>query len=146
MDNPLIYATWSTTGRHDQKELILLTVKEMVFCCYDWYVDHSRGKTEDDKAVIGVVDGKETLVTSFRAGIVPPPMAHQSLQIPEPVNALVFAPSVNDKRSWMNSNVFCAISCNNSLTFFKQVMVSTMRLKTYIQEFTCRWSASYYTL
>lgn len=140
MNNPLIYATWSITGRHDQKELILLTLKEIMFCSFNWRVDRSRGKTADDRAVIGVIDGKETLVTGFRAGIVPPPMAHQSLQVQVPVNAIVFAPSVDDKKSWINSNIFCTVSCDNSITFFKQLTVRTLTIKLKVfsrVRFTC---------
>ncbi|KAL6440916.1 hypothetical protein ACFW04_003370 [Cataglyphis niger] len=124
-DNPLIYATWSTTGRYDQKELILLTSKEIMFCSFNWCVNHSRGKNIDDNTVIAVIDGNKTLVTSFRNGIVPPPMAHQSLQIQKPVNAIAFAPSINDKTSLINSNMFCIISCDNRLTFFKQITDSS---------------------
>ncbi|KMQ97926.1 elongator complex protein 1-like protein [Lasius niger] len=125
-DNPLIYATWSTTGRYDQKELILLTSKEIMFCSFNWCVNHSRGKTVDDNTVIAVIDGNKTLVTGFRDGIVPPPMAHQSLQIQEPVNAIAFAPSINDKTSLINSNMFCTISCDNRLTFFKRITDSSI--------------------
>ncbi|XP_011265632.2 elongator complex protein 1 isoform X2 [Camponotus floridanus] len=124
-DNPLIYATWSTTGRYDQKELILLTLKEIMFCSFNWCVNHSRGKTVDDNTVIAVIDGKKTLVTGFRDGIVPPPMAHQSLQIQESVNAIAFAPSINDNTSLINSNMFCTISCDNRLTLFKQITDSS---------------------
>jgi len=122
-DNPLIYATWSTKGRYDQKELILLTLKEIMFCSFNWCVNHSRGKTVDDNTVIAIIDGKKTLVTGFRDGIVPPPMAHQSLQIQEPVNAIAFAPCINNNTSLINSNMFCTISCDNRLTLFKRITV-----------------------
>lgn len=122
MDNLLIYATWSAIGRYNQKELILLTLKEIISCSFNRCVNHSRGKTLNDKAVIGVIGGRETLITGFRVGLVPPPLAHQSLQTQEPINAIIFAPDVNDKKSWINSNIFCTVSCSNSLTFFKQIM------------------------
>ncbi|XP_072752046.1 putative elongator complex protein 1 [Anoplolepis gracilipes] len=124
IDSPLIYATWSTTGRYDQKELILLTSKEIMFCSFNWCVTHSRGKTVDDNTVIAVIDGNKTLVTGFRDGIVPPPMAHQSLQTQKPVNAVAFAPSINT--SLINSNMFCTISCDNNLTFFKRITDSVL--------------------
>lgn len=124
MDNPLIHATWSTIS-YDERKLILLTLKEIMFCSFNWCVNHSRGKTVDDNAVIAVIDGNKTLVTSFRDGIVPPPMAHQSLQMQEPINAIAFAPSNNNKTSLINSNMFCTISCSNKLTFFKRIMVIT---------------------
>ncbi|EFN87660.1 Elongator complex protein 1 [Harpegnathos saltator] len=81
---------------------------------------HCRGKTVDDKAVVGVIDGKKILITSFKEKVIPPPMAHQYLQVKEAVNAIIFAPDVTDKKSWINSNIFCTVSCNDNLTFFRQ--------------------------
>lgn len=77
----------------------------------------------DDKVVIGVIDGNNILVTGFKDGIIPPPMAHQYLQTSESQNAIVFAPEINDESSLINSNEFCTVSCNNKLTFFKQIKV-----------------------
>ncbi|KYM98961.1 Elongator complex protein 1 [Cyphomyrmex costatus] len=119
--NPLLYVTWDDRiNQFDEKELIYLTTKELTFCSFNWCVNHSRGNTVDDKVVIGVIDGNNILVTGFKDGIIPPPMAHQYLQIPEPQNAIVFAPAINNKSSLINSNEFCTVSYNDKLTFFKQ--------------------------
>lgn len=126
IDNPLIFARWSVVGRSDQNELILMTPTEIIFCSFNWCVNHSRGKIVDDKAVIGVINGNQIQVTGFRDGIVPPPIAHQTLQLQEPANAIVFAPSILDKTSSINSNMFCTILCNNSVTFFKQITVTIL--------------------
>jgi len=123
-ENPLLYVTWSDRiDQIDKKELIYLTTNELTFCSFNWSVNHSRGKTIDDKVVIGVIDGNNILVTGFKDGIVPPPMAHQCLQTSESQNAIIFAPNINNESSSINSNEFCAISCNNKLTFFKQIKV-----------------------
>lgn len=128
--HPLMYATWSPTGKYNKKELILLTLDEIIVTSFNWCVNHSKGNTVDDQAVVGVIDGKRILITSFREKIIPPPMADQYLEFEEPINAIVFAPNVKpDKKDWINSNVFCAVSCNNNFTFFQQEVVSaTMRL------------------
>ncbi|XP_029166752.1 putative elongator complex protein 1 isoform X2 [Nylanderia fulva] len=131
VENPLIYAIWST---ENYEKLILLTLKEIIFCSFNWCVNHSRGKTVDDNTVVAVIDGNKTLVTSFRDGIIPPPMAHQFLQMQEPVNAIAFAPSNNDKTSLINSNMFCTVSWSNKLTFFKRIMDSS------ITEYEVLWS------
>lgn len=109
-------------GRCDKKELILVTLREIIICSFKWCVNHSRGKTVDDKAVVGVIDGKKILITAFREKIIPPPMAQQSLEFDEPINAVFFAPDV-EKKCWINSNVFCTVSCNNKFTFFRQKVV-----------------------
>ncbi|KYQ49072.1 Elongator complex protein 1 [Trachymyrmex zeteki] len=125
-NNPLLYVTWSDrTDQFDEKELIYLTTKELTFCSFNWCINHSRGKTVDDKVVIGVIDGNNILVTGFKDGIIPPPMAHQYLQTSESQNAIVFAPEINDESSLINSNEFCTVSCNNKLTFFKQIKESS---------------------
>jgi len=77
----------------------------------------------DDKVVCGVINGKQILVTAFKDGIVPPPMAHQTLETFELQNAIVFAPNINNESSSINSNDFCTVSYNNKLTFFKQIKV-----------------------
>ncbi|KAL6266875.1 hypothetical protein P5V15_003703 [Pogonomyrmex californicus] len=122
-DNPLIYTTWSSMENDiNRKELIFVTKNEFSFYPVNWCVNHSWSKTADDKAVVGVIDGHNILVTGFRDGIVPPPLAHQILYIDEPVNAIVFAPNVKDENSLINSNAFCAILYTNELIFFKQEM------------------------
>lgn len=123
-ENPLLYATWNNIiDQTNKKELIYLTTKEFTFCSFNWCVNHSRGKTVNDKVVCGVLDRNKILVTSFKDGIVPPPMAHQYLETSEFQNAIVFGPSIDDRSSLINSNEFCTVSCNNKLTFFKQIKV-----------------------
>lgn len=124
VENPLLYATWDNViDQTNKKELIYLTTKECTFCSFNWCLNRSRGKTVDDKVVCGVIDGNKILITAFKDGIVPPPMAHQSLETSEFQNAIIFGPSIDDKLSSINSNEFCTISCNNKLTFFKQMKV-----------------------
>ncbi|XP_014468470.1 PREDICTED: elongator complex protein 1 [Dinoponera quadriceps] len=118
-DNPLVYATWSPTGRCNEKELIIVTLREIIVCSFNWCVNRSRGSTVNDNTVVAVIDGRRILITCFREKIIPPPMAQQCLELEEPINAIVFAPDVEKKR-WVNSNIFCAVSCNNTLIVFKQ--------------------------
>ncbi|XP_011692610.1 PREDICTED: putative elongator complex protein 1 isoform X1 [Wasmannia auropunctata] len=119
VESPLLYATWSNKDI-DKKELICLTTKELAFYSFNWCVNHSRGKTENDKSVVGVIEGNNILVTSFKDGIVPPPMAQLYLQTSESQNAIVFAPNINNESSSTNCNEFCTVSCNNKLTYFKK--------------------------
>jgi elongator complex protein 1 len=122
MENPLLYVTWGNTVDPNKKELIYLTTRELAYCTFCWDVNHSKGKTTDDKAVVGVIDGDKILVTSFKEGVVPPPMAHQAIETLESQNAIVFAPN-NNKSFLVNSNEFCTVSYTNKLTFFKQIKV-----------------------
>lgn len=124
IENPLLYATWANIiGQTNKKELIYLTTKELTFCSFNWCYNHSRGKTTDDRVVCGVIDGSKILVTSFKDAIIPPPMAHQSLETFEFQNAVVFGPSIDNKSALINSNEFCTVSSNNKLMFFKQIKV-----------------------
>lgn len=124
VENPLLYATWSDiVDETNKKELVYLTTKEFTFCTLNWCLSRSRGTTVDDKVVCGVINGHKILITAFRDGIIPPPLAHQSLETSESQNAIIFGPSINDKSSSITSNEFCTVSCNNKLTFFKQIKV-----------------------
>ncbi|CAH2087106.1 unnamed protein product [Euphydryas editha] len=83
-----------------------------------WNVDHSKGKTKNDNAVVTVIDGKKILISAFRYAIVPPPMAHLEIEVNSEINSVQFAPeNVNDLN--LNSNTFVVIT-TNSLVFIEQ--------------------------
>ncbi|XP_017891228.1 elongator complex protein 1 isoform X2 [Ceratina calcarata] len=117
MNEPLIYATWKTA--FPSKKLILLTSKELITLEYNWSVNHSRGTSVTDKSVIGVIDGCKVLMTGLRVGIVPPPMAHQTLDTTEPINSVVFAPELENEHNWIDSNAFFCVSDSNKLMFYR---------------------------
>lgn len=134
-DDPLIHATWDVqiSNRSYKKELILLTLRGLMYCRFIWRVNHNKCETKNDKLVSGVIYGEKVLLTDLKNAIVPPPMAQTYVILTEPVNAVVFAPnycaqidSNNERKSWMNCNAFCTVSCSNTLTFFKETSVSIM--------------------
>ncbi|CAL7938888.1 unnamed protein product [Xylocopa violacea] len=140
MDNSLICATW-TTGSYS-KRLIILTCKELITCDYDWTVNHSRGTSVHDKSVIGVIDGNKLLMTGLRIGIVPPPMAHETLETPESINAIVFAPNVENNDNWIDSNTFFCVSSSNKLLFYKHLTDSTLLEYEHIGTYNIKWNVS----
>ncbi|XP_076644239.1 elongator complex protein 1 isoform X1 [Halictus rubicundus] len=137
-DNSLIYATWSTMFSY--KRLIMLTSKELVACDYNWCINHSIGKTIHDKSVVGVIDGYKLLMTGLRIGIIPPPMAHTILETPEPVNAIVFAPDVENENTWFDSNTLFCISESNKLIFYKHTVESQMLDYKCIGSYNIEWN------
>ncbi|XP_076625115.1 elongator complex protein 1 [Colletes latitarsis] len=137
-DNSLMCATWCTTFSCNR--LILLTRKEFITCNYNWRVDHSRGKSERDKSVIGIIDGNHLLMTGLRIGIVPPPMAHQTLETSECINAIVFAPDITSEDSWIDSNTLFCVSDTNKLIFYKHVLDSFMLEYKYVGSYDIKWT------
>ncbi|KOC68440.1 Elongator complex protein 1 [Habropoda laboriosa] len=137
MDNSLICATWSATSF--SKKLILVTSKELITCDYNWSVNHSRGTTVQDKCVVGVIDGYKSLMTGLRIGIVPPPMTHHTLEIPEPINAIVFAPDVENKDNWVDSNTFFCVSSSNKLVFYKHITDSVLLEYKHVGTYDIKW-------
>lgn len=123
-DNPPLYLSWSTVPGCEKKLLVLTKEKYLIYT-FSWTISHSRGKSQIDKALVGVIDGDRALLTGFRYAVVPPPMAHQALQIDEPINEVVFAPEVENKDSWISSNVLFTLLHNNQLAFYKEVCFST---------------------
>ncbi|CAH2982016.1 unnamed protein product [Chilo suppressalis] len=87
--------------------------------CYSWIwnVDHSRGHTNDDDAVVAVIDGTKVLLTGFRQTVVPPPMAADEVKCDFPINSVHFAPQTVDG---VCSHMFFAVTPNNKLIFYKQ--------------------------
>ncbi|CAL8300618.1 unnamed protein product [Arctogadus glacialis] len=57
---------------------------------WGWATDRSAGLDASDNANVGVVDGDKILVTTFRQGVVPPPMCSYELQLTSPVNLVTF--------------------------------------------------------
>lgn len=123
MDNPLLYGSWSSRTNCG-KTLILLTPQNVLTYSFQWTINHSKGQSLEDKAVVAVIDGRKALLTGFKIGIVPPPMAHHTLELSEPVNAIVFAPNVKSTESWIDTNAFFCVLDNNKLAFFKCTDVS----------------------
>ncbi|XP_076249707.1 elongator complex protein 1 [Calliopsis andreniformis] len=136
VDNPLICATWSVSF---SKKLILLTKKELITHEYNWCVSHSRGKSACDKSVIGVIDGNKLLMTGLRVGIVPPPMAHQTLEIAESINAIIFAPNIENKNTWVDSNAFFCVSMSNKLIFYEHIKDALMLEYKCVGSYDIKW-------
>ncbi|XP_033204247.2 elongator complex protein 1 [Bombus vancouverensis nearcticus] len=136
-DNLLICATWSTTSCF--KKLIVLTYKELITFDYNWSVDHSRGITVHDKSVIGIIDGNKSLMTGLRVGIVPPPMAHKTLETSESINAIVFAPDIKGKATWIDSNAFFCVSASKKLIFYKYLVDSFLLDYEHVGTYDIKW-------
>lgn len=130
VDNSLLRATWGFATC--SKTLILLTQRELITYIYDWSINHSKGNNVQNKSIVGVIDGDQFLMTAFRDGIVPPPMAHQITQTIEPINAIVFAPPVENENSWPNSNSFFCVTSSGRLVFYKYVLVNINDDKLFI--------------
>ncbi|XP_035718153.1 putative elongator complex protein 1 isoform X1 [Vespa mandarinia] len=118
IDNPLLYGIWSYRTNCG-KTLILLTPQNVLTYSFQWTINHSKGQSLKDKAVVAVIDGRKALLTGFKIGIIPPPMAHQTLELSEPINAIVFAPNVKSTESLIDINAFFCVLHNNKLAFFK---------------------------
>jgi len=125
-NNPLLYASWN---KKMGNELILLSLKEITICSFNWCINHSKGKTVKDQAMVVAINGSYLFVTSLRKAILPPPRAHQvvdtSIYTRTPINAIAFAP---DDKS-ISTNAFCAISSNDIL-IYKQNQVNTLYINT----------------
>ena len=128
-DTPVIYVTWSMAPKSGKK-LIILTHVNLITYTFIWTVNHSRGEDSTDKAVVGVIDGEKALITGFKDGIVPPPMAQQTLEVSEAINALLFAPAGINKKSIINSNAIICLLDNYRLALYIDAKVSYYRLNS----------------
>uniref|UniRef100_A0A8D3DRY1 Elongator complex protein 1 n=1 Tax=Scophthalmus maximus TaxID=52904 RepID=A0A8D3DRY1_SCOMX len=57
---------------------------------WGWTTERSPGQDAADNANVAVIDGDKILVTTFRQGVVPPPMCSFELQLKSPVNQVTF--------------------------------------------------------
>lgn len=118
-ENYILHTTWSS---EKGKDLLILSPQGCSVYTFSWTISQSQGKDISDKSTVTVVDGNKVLVTCFKDGIVPPPMAQQTLEFKKPVNAVSFAPShVSD----CCSNDFLALLSNNKIVHCKHSNVRT---------------------
>nr|XP_019938997.1 PREDICTED: elongator complex protein 1 [Paralichthys olivaceus] len=57
---------------------------------WGWTTERSPGLDATDNANVAVIDGDKILMTTFRQGIVPPPMCSFELQLKSPANQVTF--------------------------------------------------------
>ena len=120
---PVIYATWSSAPKSGKK-LMVLTKESLITYTFHWTVDLSRGVGSTDKAVIGVIDGEKALLTAFKDGIVPPPMAQHTLEINQGINTILFAPADVGNEFLINSNAIICILDDYKLALYIDARVS----------------------
>ncbi|KAK0173969.1 hypothetical protein PV328_007099 [Microctonus aethiopoides] len=135
-DNPLIYHWWSNQP-HAKKRLILLTKEKLIICSFIWTINHTRDKYPKDKSVVGVVDGNNILLTGFKAGIVPPPMCHQSLEFNQAVNECIFSPC-NHQNSFFDPNFFFCLLRNNQLALCAHIDEGLLQYKC-VKSYNIEW-------
>lgn len=58
---------------------------------WHWSTDRSEGDDRNDFANVAVINGDKVHVTPFRQTVVPPPMCAYQLQLPCPVNQIIFS-------------------------------------------------------
>jgi hypothetical protein len=85
------------------------------------------------------------LLTSFRRGVIPPPLCGQTVQVAVPVNCVMFAPCkevnnhcITDKAgsSEISSNALCTILSDGSLVLFSE----SSSTKCHVQLTACKLS------
>ncbi|ESP00729.1 hypothetical protein LOTGIDRAFT_112482, partial [Lottia gigantea] len=57
---------------------------------WTWVTNSSSGTSDKDQALVGVIDGKNVLMTPFRKMVVPPPMSAYNLTLPQFVQQVMF--------------------------------------------------------
>ncbi|XP_066585259.1 elongator complex protein 1 isoform X2 [Prorops nasuta] len=120
-DNPLLYMSWNEDAV-SEKELVLLTAKEILKFSFHWCVNRSKGMRKEDRAIIAVIDGNQLLLTNLKGGIVPPPMSEITVNAKKPINAIAFAPNINNEDiNNINKDLFCCLFCDNKLAFFQSL-------------------------
>ncbi|XP_028167442.1 elongator complex protein 1 [Ostrinia furnacalis] len=113
--NKIIWDNDFDVSSHKTLHIFLQNGQHLVYK-WIWNVDHSRGQSSDDDAVVAVIDGKKLLVTGFRQTVVPPPMSAAEIELDSPINCVQFAPS----EQGVCSNNFFVITTNNKLIFYEQ--------------------------
>ncbi|XP_063235576.1 elongator complex protein 1 [Bacillus rossius redtenbacheri] len=89
-EKKLLHVEWDSLHRY--RLHVFREGGSIIYTCYDWtwIVNSKSNATEEDGAVVVVIDGADVLLTSFHQAVVPPPMCSQKLTLRAPVNAVAF--------------------------------------------------------
>ncbi|KAG6444956.1 hypothetical protein O3G_MSEX003635 [Manduca sexta] len=103
---------------NNKKLHIILNDGSYLIYSWIWTIDHSKGISTDDDAVVAVIDGCKLLVTGFRQAVVPPPMSSFETVLDASVNSVCFAPQKS--QNGLSSNSFFVCTVNNKLIYYTQ--------------------------
>lgn len=124
-DQKIIKLMWDNDFdiTNNKKLHIILNTGKYYTYSWIWNINHSKGKTVNDDAVVTVIDGKKLLVTSFKQTVVPPPMAAFETELDSYINAVCFAPQ-ND--NVIDTNKFFVCTADHYLLFYRQKQKSPL--------------------
>ncbi|XP_071171469.1 elongator complex protein 1-like [Mytilus edulis] len=85
---------------------------------WSWATNCSCGKTENDQALVAVIDGDQVLLSPMRNMVVPPSMSAYSLQLPCAVNQVIFCchGNTNDLAVLLENSQIAMYTFNESQT------------------------------
>ncbi|KAM3965504.1 elongator complex protein 1 [Aphomia sociella] len=115
---------------NNKKLHVILDNGEHYSYSWIWNVDHSKGKHNDDDAIVTVIDGKKILATGFRQNVVPPPMAATELLCESYVNSIHFAPNISNDEH-IKTNNFFVCTTDHKLVFYEQTQKSPLTFKEF---------------
>uniref|UniRef100_A0A336MED4 Elongator complex protein 1 n=1 Tax=Culicoides sonorensis TaxID=179676 RepID=A0A336MED4_CULSO len=106
--------SWSPRSSEKKTLYVLLENGHILTYQWNYIINHSLGKNENDQGVVGVVDGKNLLLTGFRGTVVPPPMCNFTLNHDKEINFVRFINEENE-----NSNKFIIIDIENDVYMYE---------------------------
>uniref|UniRef100_A0A182MPI0 Elongator complex protein 1 n=1 Tax=Anopheles culicifacies TaxID=139723 RepID=A0A182MPI0_9DIPT len=91
---------------------------------FDFRVDRSVGLSEDDQAMVAVIDGKRLLLTTFRNAVIPPPMCGYTVELEHSINAVGFIRTTGRLESIgqdVSPNAFFTVDSFGEITLYDTV-------------------------
>uniref|UniRef100_A0A182PF30 Elongator complex protein 1 n=1 Tax=Anopheles epiroticus TaxID=199890 RepID=A0A182PF30_9DIPT len=95
---------------------------------FDFRVDRSIGLSEEDQAMVAVIDGKRLLLSAFRQAVIPPPMCGYTLEQEHPINAVGFIRTSGRCEALgkdISPNAFYTVDCSGGITLYDVVFTNT---------------------
>lgn len=111
---------------HNKRLYVFLQNGELYTYDWVWVTNHSKGKTENDDAVVAVIDDKKLLITGFRQTVLPPPMAALEIPLNDYVDSIHFAPAHAQD---IDTNSFFIITANQKIIFYRQTQKNPLQYK-----------------
>lgn len=114
-------STFVWDNRIGEEKTMHVALADGTLATYSWNykIDSNQAHLEnlntDDRALVGVIDGKRLLITDFRKGITPPPMSTYELLCKDSINQCVF---LNTTIKADKSVMFLIVNSRNELQLY----------------------------
>lgn len=121
-ENEIVY-NWSQNFAEPKQLYIFESNGDFSILKFDFVINHSNGKSDNDESIIAVIDGKKLLLSNIKSQIIPPPMSSLEVATETTINAVSFLLHTNAE---FDSNSFMTIDHLKTINLYSCIFTDTV--------------------